>query len=204
MAAYAPNSTMIATTPTPSGSYTVTASNVALAAGQSLWFVARVGGATTNAGYQFQGATVREVPTASAYETWATTSHSLANPAFDFDSDGDSVDNGLEWILGGDPNINDAATILPAVTGSATSGVTLVFNREPASISETTLTVEWDTDLDAFANSVTIGAADSGPLPVTGITVDVDAPSAGKVTVNIPASNAPGGKLFARLKAVQN
>jgi autotransporter-associated beta strand protein len=86
---------------------------------------------------------------------------------------------------------------------TATSGLTLVFNRASASVPpETTLTVEWGSDLNPIANSLTIGTSDVGPSG-DNPTVDIDAPAAGQVTVNIPAANASGGKLFARLKAVQ-
>jgi len=67
MAGYAPNSTMINTSPTPSGAYTVTASGVTLGAGDSLWFVARVGGPTTDAAYQFQGLTIDAIPEPSVF-----------------------------------------------------------------------------------------------------------------------------------------
>ena len=139
----------------------------------------------------------------SAYDTWATTTHGLsgANAAFDFDYDNDGIDNGLEWILGGNPTVNDNPSILPTVTGSAASGLTLVFNRAAASVSETTLSVEWDSDLSGgFANTAVVGTVDSGPAPIT---IDIDAPLAGKVTITIPASYALNGKLFARLHATK-
>jgi hypothetical protein len=78
--------------------------------------------------------------------------------------------------------------------------LTLVFNRATASISETTLTVQWNTDLNSTWNSIPIGAVDVGPSGINP-TVDIDAPSVGKVTVNIPAGNAVGDRIFARLKA---
>ena len=138
----------------------------------------------------------------SAYDTWATSPpYNLSGPnaAFDFDYDNDGIDNGLEWILGGNPTLNDNPSILPTVTGSAVTGLTLVFNRAAASITEANLRVEWDSDLTGgFANSAAVGTSDSGPVPVT---IDLDAPTAGKVTVTIPASHAIRGKLFARLRA---
>ena len=141
----------------------------------------------------------------SAYDTWATTTHGLSggDAAFDFDDDKDGIANGLEWILGGDPKVNDTSSILPTTTADATNGLTLVFNRASASIAETTLTVEWNTDLSATWNSIPIGTVDVGPSG-SNPTVDIDAPVAGKVTVNIPAANAaPGAKIFARIKATQ-
>ena len=51
-----------------------------------------------------------------------------------------------------------------------------------------------------LGESLTIGAARSGP-ETNRAGVAIDAPIAGKVTVTIPAANAVGGKLFARLCA---
>lgn len=143
---------------------------------------------------------------ASAYDTWATThpnNLSGTNAAFDFDYDHDGIANGLEWILGGAPTKNDTPSILPAVTGSAATGLTLVFKRASTSVAETTLVVEWGSDLGALANSQVIGTTD---VPVDGNhpSVDIDAPATSQITVHIPAANAVGGKLFARLKATRN
>lgn len=148
--------------------------------------------------------TVSGVTGGSAYDTWAMTTHGLSggDAAFDFDYDKDGINNGLEWIFGGIPTANDNPSILPTVTGNAVNGLTLVFNRESDSIPETTLVVEWDSDLSGFANSLTIGTVDVGPSG-NNPTIDIDAPSVGKITVNIPAANAVGGKIFARLKATK-
>jgi autotransporter-associated beta strand protein len=140
-------------------------------------------------------------PGSNAYDTWSST-NSLANPAFDFDSDKDGLANGIEWVLGGNPNANDNPSVLPTVSGTAAGGLTLVFNRNSASITETTLVVEWGSVLSGFANTLTIGTTDVGPSG-NNPTIDIDAPSVGKVTVNIPAANAVGGKILARLKATR-
>ena len=140
----------------------------------------------------------------SAFDSWATVTHGLSggNAAFDFDNDKDGIPNGMEWILGGNPTVNDNPSILPTVTGTAAGGLTLAFNRNSASIPETTLVLEWGSVLTGFANSLTIGTTDVGPSG-NNPTIDIDAPSAGKVTVNIPAANAVGGKILARLKATR-
>ena len=100
--------------------------------------------------------------------------------------------------------MNDNPSILPVTTGSAASGLTLVFNRATASLPPASnLVVDFDGDLDAtWAKSVTIGTTNSGP-DANGVSVAVDTPTAGKVTVTIPASNAIAGKLFTRLRAVK-
>lgn len=139
-----------------------------------------------------------------AFDTWVS-SFGLAGPeaAFDFDKDLDGFDNGLEWILGGNPTIADGASIAPTVTGSAASGVTLEFKREEDSIGVAELVVEYGTTLASWPGSATVGASTT-PADGNGVTVTVnDVPDPDEVTVNIPAVNAGGsGKLFARLKAV--
>ena len=135
----------------------------------------------------------------SAYDAWAA---SLANPAFDYDSDHNGIPNGLQWILGGAPIQNNTTGILPLVTGSSTNGLTIVFNRLSTSIPETHLYVEWGSSLNPLANSLAIGTSSVGPSG-NNPTVTIDSPALGKVTVNIPAANAGGGKLFARLKATK-
>jgi hypothetical protein len=142
----------------------------------------------------------------SGYDLWAGTppnSLSGGNAAFDFDYDNDGIDNGLEWILGGDPTRNDTPSILPAATGSAATGLTLVFNRGNSSVVGSTLVVEWGGDPGTLSNILVIGTTD---VPVNGNhpSVDIDAPATDQVTVHIPAANAVAGKLFARLKATRN
>ncbi len=140
----------------------------------------------------------------SAYDSWASGAGLDGSPGkeagFDDDPEGDGFDNGLEWVLGGDPLAQDAAGLVTAA-GSTADGLTLVFGRAANSVGETTLSVEWGSDLDGgFANSLVIGTTDVGPSG-DNPTIAIDAPAAGQVTVNIPAANATDGKLFARLTA---
>jgi hypothetical protein len=80
---------------------------------------------------------------------------------------------------------------------------TLAFDREKDSIGVATLTVEYGSTLTAWPGSVIVGAS-SSPADGNGVVVTVDdLPTPDEVSVNIPASNAPGGKLSARLKATQ-
>ena len=138
---------------------------------------------------------------ANAYTTWTNSFPSLSNTAFDFDFDNDGIATGLEWVLGGNPTVNDSAAIMPASAGSATSGITLTFHREEDTIGVVTLAVEYGTTLASFPDSVVVGATSSAP-DGNGVEVTVnDVPVPDSVTVNIPASNESGGKLFARLKA---
>lgn len=141
----------------------------------------------------------------SPYDTWASLSGLTlgVNDGPNDDPEGDGVDNTLEWILGGDPLAQDSATMLPAAVGDIGTGLTLTFTREEDAISEATLLVQWNTDLSSTWNDVTIGASTSGP-DGNGVVVTItDASDPDDVSVNIPASNAPNGKIFARLKATQ-
>ena len=83
------------------------------------------------------------------------------------------------------------------------TGLTLTFTREEDAITETTLTLEYATDLAGPWTSEIIDQ-DGGSL-ANGVVVTVnEVSSPDAVIVSIPASNAPGGRLFARLKAVRN
>jgi autotransporter-associated beta strand protein len=145
--------------------------------------------------------TLTSTTSASPYDSWATTKGLDGtpgkNPAFDADPENDGIANGLEWILGGNPLAQDAASLV-TVSATAAAGLTLTFNREEDSIGQAVLTVETDTDLAGpWSTFATVGATGSGSVTIN-TTPDPDA-----VTVNIPASNAVAGKLFARLKAVK-
>ena len=120
------------------------------------------------------------------------------NDGFTQDADGDGFANGLEWILGGNPSLHDAAPLV-AATRLPGGGLRLVFTREPDSLVSADLRVEFDADLAAPWNSVAIGAAGSGP-DANGVTVDINTTTnPHQVTVTIPATNQQAGRLFARL-----
>lgn len=148
--------------------------------------------------------TVSTGPSLSAYDQWATVTYGLTGPnaAFDFDFDNDGIDNGLEWILGGNPTTNSAG-ILPLATRNLSGDLVLTFTREEDAIPETSLKVQFGTDLASWPKQATIGATSSGP-DANGVTVSIDTvASPDAVTVTIPASNAPSGRIFARLNATQ-
>jgi autotransporter-associated beta strand protein len=145
--------------------------------------------------------TLTSTMVSSPYDSWATLKgldgSPGKDPAFDADPDGDGYDNGLEWILGGDP-LSGADGPLVQATATAVGGLTLSFNREEDSIGQATLTVEFDTDLvGPWTPFTTVGATSSGPVSIDTV------PDPDAVSVNIPASNAVGGKLFGRLKATK-
>ena len=148
--------------------------------------------------------TVSTGPSASAYDQWATVTYGLSggNAAFDFDYDNDGLDNGLEWILGGNPTTS-STTKAPMASRNLAGDLVLTFTREETSISESTLKVLIGTDLTTWPKEATVGATTSGP-DANGVTVSInDATTPDTVTVTIPATNAVSGKIFARVKATK-
>ncbi len=139
----------------------------------------------------------------SPYASWATSKGLDGTPGkeagFDDDPDHDGVSNGLEWALGGNPLTPDGGSLV-TVTGNALNGLTVSFKREEASLGAMTLTLEYDGDLLDLWTEVPITQA--GSNEANGVVVTVNqAATPDQVTVTIPASNALGGHLFARLKA---
>jgi autotransporter-associated beta strand protein len=143
------------------------------------------------------------------YETWAS-AKGLAGPdaAFDADPDGDGIKNGMEFILGGEPNpANPGANsnaLLPTV--SETSGdLIFTFRRKDLSEGVATLSFQWSTDLSfPPVNNVPVGADDS---TTDGITVNVaeNSPDADTdtITITVPAAKADQGRVFGRLVATR-
>jgi len=143
-------------------------------------------------------------PSADPFLTWADAEGLDGSPGkedgFNDDPDGDGVENGLEWILGGGP-LDGTSGALLASEATALDGLTLSFDRNEDAIGEATLIVEYNSTLGSPWASAAIGATSTGP-DANGVTVDIDTDSTpDRVTVNIPASNSGGGKLFGRLKA---
>ena len=111
------------------------------------------------------------------------------------DPDNDGLNNLLEYILGGNPDLNDAVSITPSGTQSGSNYI-FTFERSDRSESDTTLFVEYGNDLVVWGN-FSIGAS-PGEGPVV-IQEDTPDPEFDTVTVTIPTGGAP--KFFARLKA---
>ena len=143
-------------------------------------------------------------PIVQPYTSWAAAYGLDATPgqqtAFGADPDADGIANGLDWILGGNPVAGNAAPLWQS--GLVSGNFVIAFYRNPASESSSTLKAEWTTNLSGTWNAVTIGATSSGP-DANGVTVVVIPNTGGPdaVTVSVPQTNAPGGKLFLRLKA---
>jgi autotransporter-associated beta strand protein len=145
-------------------------------------------------------------PSGDPFATWAAAAGLDGTPGkeagFNDDPDGDGIANGLEWILGGNP-LDGRSGSLVTTSATAGGGLTLAFTRNEDSVGIADLAVEYSATLAAPWASAALGAASSGP-DANGVTVTIDtAPTPDAVIVTIPASNAPAGKLFGRLKATQ-
>jgi Glycosyl hydrolases family 28 len=134
-------------------------------------------------------------PVVDPYETWA-------GPGLDFDDDlnNDSVVNGLAWLLGASgPNVN-ATGMLP-VAARTGGGLKLTFGMLPASVrGGTRLYLEYSFNLATWSTGVLVPDATGGTAPVTFNVTGID-PLAIEATVS--SSEAVGGNLFSRLKAVR-
>jgi autotransporter-associated beta strand protein len=134
----------------------------------------------------------------SGYAAWAATNAPTGGANDDYD--GDSVSNGVEYVLGGSKDTNDTGK-LPT---SSIDGDDMIFSfvRDQASIDgTTTVQIETSTDLATW---------DSPPSPYAvpddtatnnpGVSVAKDSPSAGKDTVTLRIPRAPDANKFARIK----
>lgn len=139
----------------------------------------------------------------ATYENWASTIHGLSggNADFDFDFDHDGIDNGLEWILGGNPT-NGASSVSPQPASDVSNNLVLAFTREEDSIAKTSLMLEYGNSLNGWTSFIIDADGGTGPNGVSVVINQVAEPDA--CTVTIPAAiAAPGGRIFARLKAIK-
>lgn len=120
-----------------------------------------------------------------------------SNNGFANDADGDGKSNGLEYALGTNPSVADAADLVAGALSTA-SGNTFTFTHPQSSTlgSDVTLAYTWSTDLSSFhADGATNG----------GITVSFSAQNNGgtvTVTATLTGGDVPE-KLFVRLGVSQ-
>jgi autotransporter-associated beta strand protein len=131
-----------------------------------------------------------------SYEGWAANYPSLTNPDPSLDFDGDGLETGIEYVVGGDPTVNDAASVAPAATRSG-SDLVFTFRRTDYAKANpnAAIVVEYSTDLSAWTK---IQQAGSGVTIVEND--DFYGPGIDQVVVNLRSSLAVNGKLFTRLK----
>ncbi|RYD20695.1 MAG: hypothetical protein EOP88_14055 [Verrucomicrobiaceae bacterium] len=131
-------------------------------------------------------------PGSNTYQNWIGANA----PATGFtpDSDNDGIPNGVEHVLGTNPNTPSRGLV--AVTSTATSA-TFKHSLNPSLASDVTPSYQWSTNLVEWKAS---GATNTSG---TTATITPSAPVAGEVTVTISITGGPAGKLFGRLAATQ-
>jgi autotransporter-associated beta strand protein len=160
---------------------------------------------TTDPGFITGSGSIRVGPEPSGYGTWASGFPFTVgvNDGPEQDADGDGISNVLEYVLGGVPVGTGASntSILPtyAVTND---NVVFTFRRSDSSETDVTLKVQWSDTMGTWNDFATIGAGDA--LPAVDVTEDSPSAELDTVTVTIPKTTAPGGKLFVRLQAIKN
>ncbi len=113
------------------------------------------------------------------------------------DPDGDGLNNLLEYVLSSNPAANDATAIAPRVTLSG-SNVIFTFRRSHTSESDTTLSVEFGSDM------VHWGSYSIGPFPgVPPVSIQKDTPDSSSDTVTVTIPTGGSSNFFSRLKAVK-
>jgi autotransporter-associated beta strand protein len=130
----------------------------------------------------------------SPYDSWESL-NGIAGAGAGFDSDGDGIANGIEFVIGGDPSGpgSDSSGLLPTVATDATF-LSITYRRTDASVADGPL-VEYGstlgtwTEAEAGVNGVVINEVNDA----FGVGVD-------SVEVKIPRALAIGAKLFARLR----
>jgi hypothetical protein len=137
------------------------------------------------------------------YNQWLAGYGITAGPGAD--SDGDSISNGIEYVIGGNPANQNNAALLPVISmvtadpdNNAVNADYLLFTYRRTDLAKndpsTTIKVEWSTAL-------TSGWTNTTGTPGVVVVEQNDAAGAGVdlVQVYIPRSLAVDGKLFARL-----
>jgi hypothetical protein len=117
--------------------------------------------------------------------------------------DQDNYDNLLEYQLGGDPL--DSENDLVQTSVDATHLI-FTFERSDPSEADSALAFQWSTGLGTW-NSVLIGATGATDSNGVEVTVGEDLGASGvaydAITVKVPKSLAPTGRLFGRLQGTQ-
>jgi len=133
----------------------------------------------------------------NAYDTWADGFGLVGG--FDDDDSQDGVDNGMAFILGGDPTTSDTA-VLPVI-GDDSGDMTFTYMRNDDSLGITTQTFQWSTDLVTW-NDVDASATETTDPDGDGVVVGVtDGVGSDAIVITVPSGLAVGGRIFGRLTA---
>jgi len=136
------------------------------------------------------------VESVTGYAAWKAANAPNTGNDPNADEDGDTVPNGIEYLLGGTASTNDLDK-LPRISPDGTNMV-FHFIRDQASIDGVTaVTIDVATDLDDWTTSYPVPDTPVANNP--GVTVIKDSP-AGFDTVTLTLPLSPEGRKFARLK----
>ena len=143
------------------------------------------------------------------YNTWALGpfAHALTDTAPGADPDGDGVSNLLEFVLGGDPTVDDSHAILASAVVSG-SDLVVTFNRSDAAETAPAVTVmvQVSDDLGTWpaGNDIVIGAAsDAGPIGGTNASYTVTENGGAPDTIVVTIPNGAATRRFVRIAAIQ-
>ena len=128
----------------------------------------------------------------NTYADWLSTKSPATG--FETDSDHDGIPNGVENILGTNPNTCSQGLIEVAATATS---LTFKHALNPTMASDVTRSYQWSTDLVDWRSG---GETNNGG---TTATITPSAPAAGIVTVIVTITHGPANKLFGRLVATQ-
>ena len=149
--------------------------------------------------------TIGEVA-AGGFDSWAEMNGLTGEPGFENgfndDPDLDGIANGLEFYLGGVPLVSGSG-VLPTVVADGEDAI-FSFDRLDEAVTDLTGIFQWSTDLENWNDiPVTLESSTAGGASVT-VSDNTDSdPSTDSVSVSIPKSNAPDGKLFGRLQVTK-
>ncbi|MFC7338234.1 beta strand repeat-containing protein [Haloferula chungangensis] len=132
------------------------------------------------------------------YDSWIS-GFTVADTSPNGDSDNDSIENVLEYVLNGNPEIADPG-ILPTADASGENFV-FTFQRLALSATDTTQTFQYSTTDMAAESWIDIGIA---PTPAAEVSISAPVDGVETVTVTISKSVASDGKIFGRLSALNN
>ncbi|MES2440240.1 MAG: hypothetical protein V4584_14315 [Verrucomicrobiota bacterium] len=136
------------------------------------------------------------------FQTWTLTFPALDTTAKRLptaDPDNDGLTNLMEFVLNGNPGVRDPA-IVPGLNAAGDDFV-FSFNRRDDSEAGSTLLFQYGSDLSGWTN-VTISAA-GGTVGSASVVVGENALAADAVSVTVPKTVAPSGRLFGRLRVTQ-
>jgi hypothetical protein len=134
--------------------------------------------------------------TADPYAEWS------GGEAFEADTNGDGVSNGMAFLLGAaDPNAN-ALSLLPSVSCSGDNLVLSFRMRNADNRGTATLSVQHSGDIGRADPWTSVPVPDASGGPTDGVTFNVTAGNPlNSVSATISSNEAIGGKLFGRLIA---